>query len=70
MQANFEPIDPIFRLAEQESVVLLNGGGFDGPEWSVRVSLANLRMDAYKRIGSALRKIGEEYHSQFQNQRR
>jgi aspartate 4-decarboxylase len=70
MQSNFEPVDPIFRLAEEESVVLLNGGGFDGPEWSVRVSLANLRMDAYKRIGSALRKIGEEYHSQFQNQRR
>ncbi|MEV3937510.1 aspartate 4-decarboxylase [Glycomyces sp. NPDC049804] len=70
MQANFEPVDPIFRLAEEESVVLLNGGGFDGPEWSVRVSMANLRMDAYKRIGAALRRIGDQYHAEFQRQRR
>jgi aspartate 4-decarboxylase len=70
MQANFEPVDPIFRLAEEASVVLLNGGGFDGPEWSVRVSLANLRMDAYERIGAALKRIGEEYHTAFQQQRR
>jgi len=70
MQGNFEPVDPIFRLAEEESVVLLNGGGFDGPQWSVRVSLANLRMDAYQRIGAALRTIGDEYHDAFQKQRR
>ncbi|PRY54788.1 bifunctional aspartate transaminase/aspartate 4-decarboxylase [Glycomyces artemisiae] len=70
MQVNYEPVDPIFRLAQEESVVLLNGGGFDGPEWSVRVSMANLRMDAYRRIGAALRRIGEEYHEAFQNSRR
>ncbi|RRR96915.1 aspartate 4-decarboxylase [Glycomyces terrestris] len=70
MQANYEPVDPVFRLAQEESVVLLNGGGFDGPEWSVRVSLANLRMDAYQRIGAALRRIGEEYHEAFQASRR
>ncbi|THV30871.1 aspartate 4-decarboxylase [Glycomyces paridis] len=70
MQANFEPVDPIFRLAQEESVVLLNGGGFDGPQWSVRVSMANLRMDAYKRIGAALRAIGDEYHAEFQRQQR
>ncbi|GAA2265243.1 aspartate 4-decarboxylase [Glycomyces scopariae] len=70
MQANYEPVDPVFRLAQEESVVLLNGGGFDGPEWSVRVSMANLRMDAYKRIGAALRRIGDEYHEAFQASRR
>ncbi|NUT48102.1 MAG: bifunctional aspartate transaminase/aspartate 4-decarboxylase, partial [Saccharothrix sp.] len=42
LAATYEPVDPLFRLAEQSSVVLLNGGGFDGPEWSVRASLANL----------------------------
>lgn len=70
VQANYEPVDPVFRLAEEASVVLLNGGGFDGPEWSVRISLANLRMEAYERIGSALRTIGDEYHAEFQQQRR
>jgi hypothetical protein len=31
----------IFRLAEHSGAVLMRGGGFGGPEWSVRVSLAN-----------------------------
>ncbi|MEV0647282.1 bifunctional aspartate transaminase/aspartate 4-decarboxylase [Phytomonospora sp. NPDC050363] len=65
MKANFEPVDPIFRLAEKGSVVLLNGGGFDGPDWSVRVSLANLRMEAYEKIGTWLWEIGREYKDEF-----
>jgi aspartate 4-decarboxylase len=66
MAANFEPVDVIFRLAEQESVVLLNGGGFGGPVWSVRVSLANLPDDAYRRIGAAIRRIGAEYVAEYE----
>lgn len=66
MKANFEPVDPLFRLAEKGSVVLMNGGGFDGPEWSVRVSLANLKMDAYEQIGGWLREIMEGYLAEFE----
>jgi aspartate 4-decarboxylase len=33
-------------------IVLLNGGGFEAPDWSLRVSLANLPDEASK---SALR---------------
>lgn len=66
LKANFEPVDPIFRLAEKGSVVLLNGGGFDGPEWSVRVSLANLPMASYQQIGSWLREVMEGYYAEFQ----
>jgi aspartate 4-decarboxylase len=65
MRANYEPVDPVLRLAQEEGAVLLNGGGFDGPEWSVRVSLANLDHDAYERIGRALKEIGAEYHQRF-----
>lgn len=65
MRANFEPVDPIFRLAEKGSIVLMNGGGFDGPEWSVRVSLANLKMDAYEKIGGWLREVMEGYMEEF-----
>ncbi|HZE38042.1 MAG TPA: bifunctional aspartate transaminase/aspartate 4-decarboxylase [Stackebrandtia sp.] len=65
MRDHYEPVDAIFRLAEQDSVVLLNGGGFDGPEWSVRISLANLPMAAYERIGKALWDIGQEYKREF-----
>jgi hypothetical protein len=31
--------------------VLLNGGRFDAPDWSSRVSLANLFEEAYEDIG-------------------
>lgn len=65
LEANYEPVDPLFRLAEQTSVVLLNGGGFDGPEWSVRVSLANLDDLDYLKIGHHLRVIFDEYAEEW-----
>ncbi|MEW6403961.1 MAG: bifunctional aspartate transaminase/aspartate 4-decarboxylase, partial [Chloroflexota bacterium] len=37
---SFEPIDFVWRLAAEKSIVLLDGGGFDAPNMSVRVSLA------------------------------
>lgn len=61
LKKNYEPVDILFRLAEICSIVLLNGGGFDGPEWSIRVSLANLDDDAYPAIGKAIKQLGEEY---------
>lgn len=54
LEKNFEPVDIVFRLAEISSIVLLNGGGFAGPEWSVRVSLANLEDKDYSIIGKEL----------------
>jgi aspartate 4-decarboxylase len=68
MKANYEPVDILFRLAQNHSIVLLNGGGFDGPDWSVRVSLANLRMDAYEQIGSWLAEAAQEYKAEFDAQ--
>jgi aspartate 4-decarboxylase len=61
----YEPVDPIFRLAEQTSIVLLPGGGFDGPQWSVRVSLANLPDDCYAEIGAGLSRIFGEYVEEY-----
>lgn len=61
LESNFEPVDIVFRLAEKTSVVLLNGGGFAGPEWSVRVSLANLENEDYKIIGTHLSDVIQEY---------
>ncbi|MEU8899500.1 bifunctional aspartate transaminase/aspartate 4-decarboxylase [Nocardia sp. NPDC048505] len=67
LESEHEPVDPVFRLAEEGSIVLLNGGGFDGPQWSVRVSLANLRQDSYTEIGRRLRDVMDEYHREFQS---
>lgn len=58
---NHKPVDILYRLAEESSIVLLSGGGFQGPEWSIRISLANLNDEAYSRIGEVLHKILEEY---------
>jgi len=61
LQLNYEPIDILFRLAEESSIVLLNGGGFEGPRWSIRTSLANLNDEAYRQIGETVHKTFEEY---------
>jgi len=45
------PIGLLLRLAREASIVLLPGAGFGGPEWSVRVSLANLPEEAYGASG-------------------
>ena len=37
LQTTYNPLDVVFRLANETGLVVLNGGGFDGPEWSVRV---------------------------------
>jgi aspartate 4-decarboxylase len=60
-----EPIDPVVRLAEDAGVVLLHGGGFDGPVWSVRVSLANLDDDCYLAVGAAIRRVFDGYVAEW-----
>ncbi|MGP3772332.1 bifunctional aspartate transaminase/aspartate 4-decarboxylase [Streptomyces sp. SDT5-1] len=69
LQQNYEPVDALFRLAQQTGVVLLNGGGFEGPEWSVRVSLANLDDLDYLKIGHHLRGIFDDYAAEWRASR-
>jgi len=45
--------------------VLLDGGGFDAPTMSVRVSLANLPDEAYEPIGRAIADLLADYHARF-----
>jgi hypothetical protein len=61
LSANYEPVDFLFRVAEKSSVVLMDGGGFGGRKWSIRVSLANLDDEDYAQIGNTMRKSAEEY---------
>lgn len=57
----YNPLDIVFRLANETSLVLLNGGGFAGPKWSIRVSLANLNEKDYVKIGQGIKRILDEY---------
>lgn len=59
LQSNYKPVDILYRLAQESSIVLLSGGGFHGPEWSIRISLANLEDESYSKIGSVLKSILE-----------
>ena len=61
LKKNYEPLDVVFRLAQETSLVLLNGGGFDAPEWSIRASLANLKREDYVRIGEGIASILHSY---------
>jgi len=61
VKQNIHPLDIVFRLARDHGIVLLNGGGFHAPDWSVRVSFANLEDEVYDDIGRAVRVIAQDY---------
>ena len=61
---NYHPLQIVFALADFHSIVLLNGSGFGAPDWSVRVSLANLPDEAYGEIGADLSNVA---HTALEN---
>ena len=66
LKKHVHPLDLAFRLAEAHGIVLLNGGGFEAPDWSLRVSLANLPDEAYEDIGRGVRAIARGYRDAFE----
>lgn len=67
LQANYKPVNILFRLAQEYSIVLLSGAGFRGPEWSIRISLANLDDENYSKMGKDLHVILEEFVAAWKN---
>ena len=65
MEEAHEPIDFVWRLAEEKGIVLMDGGGFDAPEMSVRVSLANLFKADYASIGKGISDLLDEYMEEW-----
>lgn len=59
------PLDVTVRMAVEKGIVVLNGSGFDGPDWSIRTSQANLTTADFAVIGKHVREILEEYHNEF-----
>lgn len=57
LESNYRPLDIIYTLANNFSIILLNGDGFASSEWSLRVSLANLNDDSYYIIGSSINQM-------------
>ena len=67
---NKNPLEILFRLAEEGGVVLLPGEGFGTPHPSARVSLANLDEPDYARIGRIIRTMMQEYAAEYQTAKR
>ena len=65
LKKNVHPLDLAFRLAEDHGIVLLNGGGFEAPDWSLRVSLANLPDEAYDEIARGVRVVARGYRDAY-----
>ena len=66
LKKNVHPLDLAFRLAEAHGIVLLNGGGFEAPNWSLRVSLANLSDESYADIGRGVRTVARGYRDAYE----
>lgn len=52
-------------LARRKGVVLMYGEGFDAPEGTVRVSLANLNKEDYIEIGKRIKELLDEYYEAY-----
>ncbi|WP_097025953.1 aspartate 4-decarboxylase [Clostridium peptidivorans] len=61
LRENKKPVDILFHLAKKSSIVLLDSSGFHGPEWSVRISLANLQDEDYVKIGEVLHTVLDDF---------
>jgi aspartate 4-decarboxylase len=66
MLAKKEPLEMLFRLADEGGVVLLPGKGFGTLHPSARASLANLNEYDYVKIGKIIRTLADEYHAEFE----
>jgi aspartate 4-decarboxylase len=60
------PLAFLIRLAERRASVCLPGAGFAGPEWSLRVALANVKQDECAAVGKNILAVMDQYHAEFQ----
>lgn len=65
LRTHYQPEDILYRLAKEYAIVLLNGNGFKGPDWSIRISLANLPDASYEIIGKAIHETFKDYFTEW-----
>ncbi|MFH1981866.1 MAG: bifunctional aspartate transaminase/aspartate 4-decarboxylase [Pseudomonadota bacterium] len=56
-----EPMDFVFRLARAQAIVCLPGKGFAGPDWSLRVALANISEAECAAVGRGILEVLASY---------
>ncbi|OYT15018.1 MAG: aspartate 4-decarboxylase [Bacteroidetes bacterium 4572_77] len=65
MQENYNALDPVIRFAQEKGVIAMPGGGFDGPQWTLRFSLANSSAETFSEVKKLGYEILEEYYQEF-----
>ena len=65
MTENISDLTFLDDLASKEGVVLMYGPGFNGPDDSVRVSLANLNAEDYTEIGRRIFVLMDSYYEEY-----
>ena len=61
-------LDFLNDLANKEGVVLMYGPGFEAPEGSVRISLANLDAEDYREIARRIFELLDSYYETYQDE--
>jgi len=64
---NYNPLDPVIRFAEEKAIIAMPGAGFDGPEWTLRFSLANSYADDFEKIRILGLDILDEYYAEYES---
>ena len=65
MTESVDEIDFLNSLAGKYGVVLMYGPGFDAPDGTVRISLANLNLEDYREIGRRMFLLLDDYYREF-----
>lgn len=69
LKKNYESLDIVVRLARDTGIVVMNGPGFDAPDWSIRVSLANLDIGDYVTIGKHVSAMLDDYAQAWKSEK-
>ena len=62
---NLTEIDFLNALAQKKGVVLMYGPGFNAPDGTVRISLANLNKEDYIELAKRMFELLDEYYNEF-----
>ena len=65
LENNINPLEFLFRLAQEKYTILLPGKGFAGPDWSLRVSLANLADCSYAIVGKNISEVLQSFYDEW-----
>ena len=60
-------IDFLNDLAGKKGVVLMYGPGFNAPDGTVRISLANLNAEDYTEIARRLLELLDDYYAEYES---